>query len=182
MDAATEKKVEETVTEILKTSDMQTMTEYQVRKQASQRLGIDLNEHSRKMFVRKIVEDFLQHQNDVVAAPAPAADAAGDGNVEEDDDEEEEEDDEGSNKRRSDGKEYDDEGDLIICRLSEKRRVTIQDFKGKTLVSIREYYKKDGKYLPTSKGISLTAEQWSSFSKNVPAIEKAIHKMEERLS
>jgi len=30
--------------------------------------------------------------------------------------------------------------------------VTIQDFRGKTLVSIREYYKKDGKELPTSKG------------------------------
>lgn len=30
--------------------------------------------------------------------------------------------------------------------------MTIQEFKGKTLVSIREYYKKDGKELPTSKG------------------------------
>lgn len=31
-------------------------------------------------------------------------------------------------------------------------------------------------------GISLTAEQWASFSKNVPAIEKAIRKMESRLN
>jgi len=30
--------------------------------------------------------------------------------------------------------------------------VTIQEFRGKTLLSIREYYKKDGKELPTSKG------------------------------
>lgn len=30
--------------------------------------------------------------------------------------------------------------------------MTIQEFRGKTLVSIREYYKKDGKELPTSKG------------------------------
>lgn len=33
--------------------------------------------------------------------------------------------------------------------------MTITDFRGKTLVSMREYYKKDGKELPTSKGINL---------------------------
>ncbi|CAL5391052.1 unnamed protein product [Camellia sinensis] len=55
-------------------------------------------------------------------------------------------------KKRGDAKEYDDDGDLIICRLSEKRRVTIQDFRGKTLVSMREYYKRDDKDLPTLKG------------------------------
>ncbi|KAL7213269.1 hypothetical protein ACSBR2_015894 [Camellia fascicularis] len=38
-----------------------------------------------------------------------------------------------------------------LC-LSEKRRVTIQDFRGKTLVSMREYYRRDGKDLPTAKG------------------------------
>nr|GFA51809.1 RNA polymerase II transcriptional coactivator KELP [Tanacetum cinerariifolium] len=66
--------------------------------------------------------------------------------------------------------------------LSNKRRVTLTEFKGKSLVSIREYYMKDGKELPSSKGISLTAEQWSNFSKNVPAIEKAIKKMEAKFT
>lgn len=37
-------------------------------------------------------------------------------------------------------------------QLSKNRRVTLQEFKGMTLVSIREYYFKDGKELPTSKG------------------------------
>lgn len=43
-------------------------------------------------------------------------------------------------------------------QLSDKRKVTIQDFKGKTLVSIREYFKKEGKgkELPTSKGTYFT--------------------------
>ncbi|KAL8141572.1 hypothetical protein V2J09_014604 [Rumex salicifolius] len=152
-------RIEETVLEILASADMQEMTEHKVRKFASEKLSVDLSVPERKRFVRQVVENFLrdQHAKDDAAA-----------------EEEEEEDD----KRRSDGKEYDDEGDLIICRLSSKRRVTITDFRGKTLVSIREYYYKDGKELPTSKGISLTAEQWAAFSKNVPAIEKAIEKME----
>lgn len=42
---------------------------------------------------------------------------------------------------------------LFGFQLSGKRKVTVQDFKGKTLVSIREYFSKDGKELPTSKGI-----------------------------
>ncbi|KAH9621010.1 hypothetical protein KSS87_004547 [Heliosperma pusillum] len=167
MDGEMEKKIEESVLEILERSDMQEMTEYKVRKLASEKLGIDLSEASRKKLVRRVVETFLEQQAQQQQA------------VEEEEASEEEEE-EGSNNR-VDGKEYDDDGDLIICRLSEKRRVTIQDFRGKTLVSIREFYNKDGKFLPTSKGISLTAEQWSSFKKNVPAIDEAIKKMEDRL-
>ncbi|KAL6549837.1 hypothetical protein OROMI_020325 [Orobanche minor] len=64
--------------------------------------------------------------------------------------------------------------------LSERRRVTLSEFKGKTSIAIREYYKKDGKELPSTKGINLTPEQWASFKKNVPAIEKAIQKMKSR--
>ncbi|PWA35921.1 RNA polymerase II transcriptional coactivator KELP [Artemisia annua] len=115
MDPELKSKIEETVLEILKSSDMESTTEYKVRKSASEKMGIDLSEPDRKKLVRN---------------------------------------------------------------LSDKRRVTLTEFKGKSLVSIREYYRKDGKELPSSKGISLTAEQWSNFSKNVPAIEKAIKKME----
>ncbi|GMP53719.1 hypothetical protein CsSME_00019103 [Camellia sinensis var. sinensis] len=72
-------------------------------------------------------------------------------------------------KKRGDAKEYDDDGDLIICRLSEKRRVTIQDFRGKTLVSMREYYRRDDKDLPTLKAVSfhyLIFEVWKIFISN----------------
>lgn len=88
--------------------------------------------------------------------------------------EEEEEEERGGGTKR----EYDDEGDLILCRLSARRRVTLQEFKGKTLLSIREYYFKDGKELP-AKGISLTVEQWEAFRDSVPAIEDAIKKLGE---
>lgn len=47
---------------------------------------------------------------------------------------------------------------FFFLQLSDKRRVTILDFKGKTLVSIREYYRKEGKELPSSKGIIFIIE------------------------
>ncbi|XP_039057001.1 RNA polymerase II transcriptional coactivator KELP [Hibiscus syriacus] len=154
MDEETRGKIKKTVTEILEEADMNEMTEYKIRKIASQRLELDLSESKYKAYVRHVVNSFLEElkaKQEVEEAKVGAA--AGD-------------------------QEFDDDGDLIICRLSDKRRVTIQDFRGKTLVSIREYYKKDGKELPSSKGISLTEEQWSTFKKNIPNIEEAVRKME----
>lgn len=173
MEADLKTKIKETVIEILKSSNMDETTEYQVRQSASQKLGIDLSESECKRYVRQVVDSYLLEQQ-LKAETAQQADG------EEDEEEEEEED---SKKRKKVGaKEFDDDGDLIICRLSDKRRVTITDFKGKTLVSIREYYKREGKELPTAKGISLTAEQWLTFKNNLPAIEKAVKKMESRLN
>ncbi|TKY60741.1 RNA polymerase II transcriptional coactivator KELP [Spatholobus suberectus] len=169
-DAETKERIEETVRRILQESDMDEVTESKIRKQASEQLGLNLSQPHFKAFVKQVVRAFLQEkQQEEEEQQQQQQD-------DDDDDEEEEEEEKGGSK----GKEYDDEGDLIICKLSEKRKVTIQDFRGKTLVSIREYYKKDGKELPTSKGISLTEEQWLAFKKNVPAIEKAIKKMESR--
>ncbi|XP_057520592.1 RNA polymerase II transcriptional coactivator KELP isoform X2 [Amaranthus tricolor] len=149
MDAATKEKVEETVLEVLRNADMEAMTEFKIRQIATEKLGIDLSEPSRKKFVRQIVEDFLaqqQQQQQHQQQQQQQNDAVSTGEVEEKQEEED---------NNNDGREYDDDGDLIVCRLSDKRRVTIQDFRGRTLVSIREYYKKDGKYLPTSKGARL---------------------------
>ncbi|XP_043716038.1 RNA polymerase II transcriptional coactivator KELP-like [Telopea speciosissima] len=179
MEPETQRELEETVLEILRNADMNEMTESKVRTMAAEKLGIDLSGPAPKRFVRKVVESFLlsKEQDDQHATGAGA-------DEEKKEVEEEEDDDEGGEEKRKptiSAKEYDDEGDLIICRLSNKRRVTIQDFRGKSLVSIREYYEKDGKQLPSSKGISLTAEQWSAFSKAVPAVEEAIKKMESRL-
>ncbi|KAL8536391.1 hypothetical protein ACS0TY_011852 [Phlomoides rotata] len=168
MDTETRNKIEETVLEILKNSNMDEATEHKIRKAASEKLGMDLSDPTRKKFVRQVVESYLTEQQ-----------AKAEQEVEVEEEEEEEEEEEGSSKKRG-GKEYDDEGGLIVCRLSNKRRVTLSEFRGKTLVSMREYYNKNGKELPTAKGISLTAEQWATFRKNIPAIEKAIKKMESR--
>ncbi|KAL3635765.1 hypothetical protein CASFOL_020312 [Castilleja foliolosa] len=167
MDTETRSKVEETVLEILKSSNMDEMTEFKIRKSASEKLEMDLNEPTRKKFVREIVESYIMEQQS----------KASEEQEQEDEEEEEEEED---NNEKKDGKEYDDQGGLIICRLTKTRRVTISEFKGKKLVSMREYYNKDGKELPSAKGISLNAEQWAKFKKNIPAIEQAIKKMEAR--
>ncbi|ORY89344.1 transcriptional Coactivator p15-domain-containing protein [Leucosporidium creatinivorum] len=67
-----------------------------------------------------------------------------------------------------------DEGDRFL-RLSNNRRVTVRQFKGKTLVDIRETYEKDGKDgLPGKKGISLNAEQFQKLKQSMGLIDEAI--------
>jgi hypothetical protein len=70
--------------------------------------------------------------------------------------------------------EKDEQGNIIICELSARRKVIVQQWKGQTLISLREYYEKDGKLLPTSKGISLTVEQFEILAKKIKDIEAAI--------
>ncbi|KAF6136164.1 hypothetical protein GIB67_001573 [Kingdonia uniflora] len=139
--------IEETVIEILKNSDMDEMTEFKVRKMAGEKLGFDLSGAQNKQFIRTIVESFLLSQQ-----PPQQSQTKQTLQALEEEDEDDDDDDDDDEKPKVSPKEYDDDGDLIICRLSNKRRVTVQDFKGKTLVSIREYYDKDGKQCPSSKG------------------------------
>ncbi|KAL5219906.1 hypothetical protein ABZP36_024619 [Zizania latifolia] len=149
MDKEMQKKVEATVLEILRGSDMDSVTEFKVRAAAADRLGIDLSLPDRKRFVRGVVEGYLQSLSHEEEQRGGADEDGKDKQAEEEGEEEggEEEERGGGGKKW----EYDDEGDLILCRLSSKRRVTLQEFRGKTLLSIREFYFKDGKELP-SKG------------------------------
>ncbi|KAI3885331.1 hypothetical protein MKW98_002723 [Papaver atlanticum] len=202
MEAEICSKIKETVIEILKSADMDEMTEYKVRNISSEKLGgMNLSLPEPKQFVRDVLEAFLlstveeekpisvseaattaaatAEEEPPLASPLPeeikTKEITKENMVVEEKEEVME------TKPEIGSKDIDEDGDVIICRLSEKRRVAVQDFRGKTLVSIRDYYQKDGKYLPSSKGISLSDEQWSAFRTAVPAIEEAIKIMELRL-
>lgn len=68
-------------------------------------------------------------------------------------------------KDRSGGlplKEKDVDGSGVYWEISGKRRLQLSEFKGNTMVGVREYYEKDGKALPGKKvGVLLCYEMWT---------------------
>jgi len=56
------------------------------------------------------------------------------------------------------------------------RRVELSEFKGTTLINIREFYEKDDQYLPGKKGISLSLDQYKAFLKAIPEINSKLKK------
>ncbi|KAF2631501.1 PC4-domain-containing protein [Macroventuria anomochaeta] len=70
-----------------------------------------------------------------------------------------------------------DNNPFIALNHSGKRRVTVSDFKGMTLVSIREYWVNDGGELkPGKKGISLSIEQYNALLASAPLLESVLSK------
>lgn len=59
MESETRRKIEETVTDILKNSNIEETTEFTIRVAASERLGIDLSDLEHRQFVRSVVESYL---------------------------------------------------------------------------------------------------------------------------
>jgi len=118
MDEATKKKVEATVLEILRGSDMDSVTEYKVRSAAADRLGIDLSVPDRKLFVRGVVEGYLTSLSSQEVEEEQQQGGAGE-EAKGDQKEDEEEEEGGARK-----KEYDDQGDLILCRVSSSSRAS----------------------------------------------------------
>ncbi|WVZ75054.1 hypothetical protein U9M48_023148 [Paspalum notatum var. saurae] len=67
------------------------------------------------------------------------------------------------------------EGDgIVVAEISKNKRVSVRNWKGKVFVDMREFYVKDGKTLPTRKGISLQLDQWKILRDNIKAIDEAI--------
>ncbi|KAK7203991.1 transcriptional Coactivator p15-domain-containing protein [Myxozyma melibiosi] len=74
-----------------------------------------------------------------------------------------------------------DKTDLIFEQLGHKKRLHVREFKGATLVDIREYYTKadaPDTWLPGKKGISLSVDVWNEVVKNIEKVNEAIGKIE----
>ncbi|XP_077232760.1 RNA polymerase II transcriptional coactivator KELP-like [Tasmannia lanceolata] len=155
MEPKIQRKIEKTVMKILKHGNLDEISEVRLRNMAAEKLGVDLSSSEHRLFVRGILESFLEARN---------------------------KDPEDEEVRKNSENELDYNGDRAICWLSGKRRVTVHKYRRTTLVSIKEWYEKDGKQLPGTKGISLTTKQWATFTKAIPAIEDAIEKLESRLN
>lgn len=58
--------------------------------------------------------------------------------------------------------------------LEKQRQVRINEFRGRKLIDIREYYEKNGETLPGKKGISLSVDQWKKLLQYADEINKAL--------
>mmetsp|Transcript_32323 Transcript_32323/g.50379 ORF Transcript_32323/g.50379 Transcript_32323/m.50379 type:complete len:114 (-) Transcript_32323:42-383(-) len=58
-----------------------------------------------------------------------------------------------------------------------QKRVTVSSFKGHVNVQFREYYEKDGKFLPGKSGLSLNKEQFESIIALAPEIRDALKEL-----
>ncbi|OQD79579.1 hypothetical protein PENANT_c048G08273 [Penicillium antarcticum] len=83
-------------------------------------------------------------------------------------------------KVNTDTSKTDSNGDRY-WEISKMRRVTVSSFRGKNMVSIREYYAKDGQELPGKKGISLPMDQFSALITLLPRLEQALKEIGETL-
>ncbi|KAM3276762.1 hypothetical protein ACQJBY_044885 [Aegilops geniculata] len=82
-------------------------------------------------------------------------------------------------KRQAAGKdgpsEETDDG-IVVAQISKNKRVAVRNWNGKVMVDMREFYEKDGKSLPTRKGILpfLSCSAWKILRDNIEAIDEAI--------
>ena len=58
-----------------------------------------------------------------------------------------------------------------VCRLSNAKRVAVQVYRGAPTISFREYYPKEGQWLPGKKGVNLNAEQFENLREKIADVE-----------
>ncbi|GER48681.1 activated RNA polymerase II transcriptionalcoactivator p15 [Striga asiatica] len=162
LDASKRRKIENTVMEILGASDLESTTECTVRAAVEQRLGLSLSAFSHRRLVQRLIDSFLL--STAAAAlnnPSPRG-----------------------NSPRTYNVENGDYNGKVICKLSDKRMVTVYDQYGKTMVAIRDFDLIHGNMRPSkghNSGLSLEPAQWSSLRNSFPSIQTAIVELESRL-
>lgn len=76
MDEEDEQTVREVVEEILAKANMDSITEKQVRKLATEKTGLDLSKPQGKKLVLNVIKSFLAAQDEAEASPAAAVEVA----------------------------------------------------------------------------------------------------------
>ncbi|CAI5526767.1 unnamed protein product [Closterium sp. Naga37s-1] len=173
-----ESRLREVVTAILEAGDLEELTEKKVRQLAREKTGIDTSADANKQLIHKIVKAFVEEEAEdpIEKKRKRRRKGSDEDSGSEKEEEEEEEEEKGRGKSRKGGKKWKvgDGGELVICELSGKRKLTVSEFKGRLLVSIREYYEKGGKDMPSSKGISLPPDQWDKLVRHIDTVQEAI--------
>jgi len=55
--------------------------------------------------------------------------------------------------------------------------VVVKQFRGKTYIGIREYFRKNGQMIPTKKGLNLTVNEWVTLKSQIQNIEHAVQRI-----
>ncbi|KAK4418503.1 RNA polymerase II transcriptional coactivator KELP [Sesamum alatum] len=168
LNASKRRKIEDTVLQILKASDLETTTELDVRAAAAERLGFGLSGVGHRRLVRQLVDSFLLSTAASILGTTPLHSYNDDDSAERRDKLQQQQ-----LRGVGDGLQGNYNG-KVICKLTDKRMVTIHDINGQNMVL-------DPGFLRVNSGVSLTPTQWSSFKASFPSIQEAIVKLESRL-
>ncbi|KAJ1696369.1 hypothetical protein LUZ63_004881 [Rhynchospora breviuscula] len=63
---------------------------------------------------------------------------------------------------------------IVVCEVSKNKRISVRNWNGNVMVDFREFFVKDGKQLPTKKGISLSMDQWKILRDHIEEINEAV--------
>ncbi|KAL6569640.1 hypothetical protein OROMI_014154 [Orobanche minor] len=128
LNASKRRKIEDTVSQILGASNLEVATELSVRAAAEERLGVSLSGLSHRRLVQQLVDSFLlSTARAALGTSSPRRNNHGNGN--------------------SDVENGDYNG-KVICKLSDKRMVTVHDRSWTTMVEIRDFDLKGGNLCP----------------------------------
>ena len=71
-----------------------------------------------------------------------------------------------------------DEENKFVFILDNRKRVTVEKYRGEKKVDIREFYESKGVMRPCKRGINLNVDNWNKLKEYMKEIDEAITKIE----
>ncbi|MCD7471454.1 hypothetical protein HAX54_011904 [Datura stramonium] len=151
------RKIRDVVFDILRTADLETTTEHSIRTTVAERLGFEIFGLQEKRFIRDALESFLLSTEEPPALVNGISNGASEKGTKDFLPEEQliaEPPQQEADVSLPDGRFVDSQGNngRVICKLSDERSVGLVDIQGNPFVSIRDFYEKDGKLVPSARG------------------------------